>query len=403
MKKILLVNTTVGMGGAPGVVRTLFKYLNTSGLYEAHIAYGRGPISSDPSMHKIGYQIEVILHALITRISGLEGIGSFFSTRRLIRLIEREQFDIVHLHNIHGYYLNFPKFFSYLKRKKIPVFWTLHDEWPMNALKAHSMGCDHCVTGAGQCTSLYGYPRALSPIFASINLSRKQHAFSGMPALTIIAPARWLAEKIATTFLSAYAIRYIPNGIDVSVFHPADDKRAIRKKYGISEDAFVVHFSALHLRDVSKGASIIEQVAARVQNEKYVFVGIGGTVSKSWGNVQILPATPDIRLRADYYALADVYCMPSYAETAPLAVLEAMASGIPIIGFDIPALREIVGTISGVLVEPGDADGLVHVIKDLASDHKVCETYGVRARDEVIAHFTERQFLENSLALYRGV
>jgi hypothetical protein len=143
--KILQLHTTYNRGGAARVAQQLFT--QPTPTYPQYFAYGRGKKQYVANTYHFGYAIEHGIHATLVRFSGLEGFGSPFSTQRLIRYILKENFSLVHIHNLHGYYVDFFRLFVFLRNRGIPILWTLHDEWAITSLKGHSNDCQHCLTG----------------------------------------------------------------------------------------------------------------------------------------------------------------------------------------------------------------------------------------------------------------
>jgi len=400
MKKILFVNTTYGAGGAPRVARDLFDYANSLPDHEAHYAYGRGRRADVPRVAKISYDWEVVLHAFLVRFAGIQGFGTYFSTRRLIAHIRREKFDVIHLHNIHGYYLNFGALFTFLKRAGIPVVWTLHDEWAISSFRAHTMGCAHCKTGKGHCTSTYTYPQTYVPFFLPWLLKKKKEWFTGVPNLTLVLPAAWLAKSVKNSFLGSYPQVLIPNGVDVDVFKPVSDKNALHAKYSLPVDKKIVLFSAHRLADVNKGTAYVLEAARLLRDKPYLFVGVGGGDVAESGNVRSLGQIDDAARLAELYALSDVFCFPTLAETAPLSALEAMSCGLPVVGFTIPALQEVVNGKTGILVPERDSVALANALEKVLDTEGLKEEMGRTARKMVEEGFSKKQFLEGYSKFY---
>ena len=153
-----MVNTEYHRGGAARIAKTLHNALNITPEFQSFFAYGRGARVKDKAAFRFTWQPEVYLHAFLTRMTGLQGYGSWFSTQRLLRLIRRLEPDIVHLHNIHGYYLNL-RIVRSLVKLGIPVVWTLHDGWPLTGRCAYLSGCDRWKNGCGHCPDLSYYPK----------------------------------------------------------------------------------------------------------------------------------------------------------------------------------------------------------------------------------------------------
>ena len=119
MKKVLIINTTLNKGGAARVAYDIFENLNSE--FEIFFAYGRGAKNAGAKTFYFGNKLELLIHIFLVRFLGLEGYGSYFSTRKLIKFIKKENFDLINLHNLHGYYLNFFKLLNFLKKLDVPI------------------------------------------------------------------------------------------------------------------------------------------------------------------------------------------------------------------------------------------------------------------------------------------
>ncbi len=402
-KKILFINTTFGGGGAPKVARDLFFYLNKTEGYEAYFAYGRGPKSDNPRVIKIGNIFEFFTHLFLVRVLGLEGFGSYFSTRKLINLIKKEKPNIIHLHNLHGYYLNFFTLFKFLKTINASVIWTLHDEWSMTSLRAHSTGCIHCKTGKGPCTSMYTYPKAYFAPFLPWVLAHKHEAFSGLKNMTIVSPAKWLAESAENSFLGQYSIKIVHNGVDTDLFKPLSDKQKndLRIKYNLPTNKKIVLFSAHKMSDKNKGINYVLSLARETAIKNIFFVGIGEMKDPCMSNLKITGYIKDGKKLAEFYGLSDLFIFPSVAETFSLVLLEVMASGLPVIGFDIPAFREIIDPQTGILVPIKNQFALNEAALSLLQDENKIIEMGMAGSKKVSKNFSYQNFISGYMEIYK--
>lgn len=400
MKKILFINSTYGTGGAPKVAKSLFDYLNKDSGYEAYFAYGRGEEAEEKNVVKIGYKWEIYLHAFLVRFLGIEGYGSYFSTLKLINFIKKEKFDVIHLHNIHGYYLNFFRLFDFLKTTDIKIIWTLHDEWAITSLKAHSMGCLHCKTGKGKCTSSYPYPKTFNKLFLKWMLSKKKKTFGGFKNMTIIAPAKWLTDNARKSFLGNYPVINIPNGVDTNIFYPRENKEELRIKYGAGGKSKVVVFSANNLADMHKGASYVLRVAEKLEDKDILFVGIGKGFKSKVENVRVLGRIDEENKISEILGMGDIFLFPTLAETASLALLEAMASGLSVVAFDIEANKEIIGEKEGLLAKSGDLEELVRAVDLVLGDEKALKNKEKLVRDLITNKYKKEFFLAKHMEIY---
>lgn len=401
MKKILVINTFLEGGGAARVSYDLFDFLNSKPGYRAYFAYGRGPRVNNPRAIKFGNLPEVLIHLFLVRFLGLEGFGCYFATRKLIKFIKRERIDLVHLGNLHGYYLNFFQLVDFLKKSKIPVVWSLYDEWLLTWLPAHSMGCKHCKTLKGKCKNDYGYPKSYFPVFAHYMLRKKTATFKKGWDPLIVCPAKWLLESLAKSPFKHLKAKVIFAGPDTTIFKPVRDKLGLRRQYSLPIDQKIIMFSARNLNDKNKGARYILQAADLLKDKNYLFLALGAGRIKTTDNFKTISYSINKAEIAQILALADIYCSTSAVETSiPLASLEAMACGLPIVAYDIAALREHITSRTGALVPYGDTDKLAKKLDLILSNDTRRKKMGANARTLVVKRFSQKNLFDEYLTAY---
>ena len=398
MKKILIINTKLDKGGAARVAYDLFQNLNPN--FNMFFAYGRGKKISDSKTFYFGNKIEFFIHIFLVRFLGLEGFGSYFSTKKLIEFIKKEKFDLINIHNLHGYYLNFSTLLNFLKESKISIIYSLHDEWPITWLPAHSLGCEHCKTGIGRCHNTYSYPKSYFPIFTKYMLNKKKQMFSDKLNMTIICPSVWLKDNIENSFLNKFKTEVISNGIDIDIFKPILNKENLRIKHNLPIDKNIILFSASNLKDKSKGINYILETAKILENEKYLFLGLGSGNIKKSKNIKTTGYIYKKTELAEFYALSDIFCFASGAETFLLSAAEALSCSIPIVGFDIPVVRELINNKVGILTDNNSvslAESIDILLKNKNQQLNMSE-YG---RKIIIEKYSKEIFLNNYNNLYK--
>lgn len=237
--KVLQISTVCGSGSVGRITVDIYDMLERNGD-EGFIAYGRQSAPKGVNAYRFGSNLDMGIHVLSTFFKGEHGFASADQTRKLIRKIQMWEPDVIHLHNIHGFVLQVELLFAYLKKAKKPVVWTLHDCWAYTGHCAFYdyTGCEGWKTGCSECTEYRKtYPYALFKNNASDNFRRKRAAFTGVPDLTIVVPSWWLKGQVKQSFLGAYPVEVIPNGIDRSHFKPVE--RGLRRRLGL-EGKFVV-------------------------------------------------------------------------------------------------------------------------------------------------------------------
>jgi putative colanic acid biosynthesis glycosyltransferase len=217
--KVLQINSCCGVGSTGRIAADIYKALEEQG-HQCKIAYGRGNAPEDIDTIRIGSSLDNYLHVIKTRIFDQHGFGSENATRALIKQIENYDPNIIHLHNVHGYYVNIDILFNYLKEAGKPVVWTLHDCWAFTGHCAYFdyIGCDRWKTGCYKCPQKKKYPSSILMDNSKRNFEKKRELFTGVKNMVIVTPSKWLAGLVKKSFLSEYPVKVINNGVDLEVF-----------------------------------------------------------------------------------------------------------------------------------------------------------------------------------------
>ena len=313
--------------------------------------------------------VEKSVHTWLARITGKTGGFSTLATWRLLRRLDKLKPDLIHLHNLHGWFLNLPMLFRYIKKHDIPVVWTLHDCWSFTGHCPHfAMACcDRWKTGCGSCDKHYLYPETFFDC-SKTNWRRKKKWFTGVNNLTIVTPSEWMAEQVRQSFLGEYPVRVINNGIDLNVFKPDPDAKKNEKftLLGVSYDW-----------DNKKGLDVFLELANRLDDRfQIVLVGTNDTVDRLLpGNIRSIHRTQNPAELAKLYSEADLLVNPTREDTSPTVNMEALACGTPVLTFRTGGSPEILDEHCGVVVPCGDVDAMEAAIYRLAENpigHKPC-------------------------------
>lgn len=353
--KIVQINSHVCQGGAARIALYIHRQLLRDGE-ESYIAYGRG--NGADHCVRIDRQPEILLSAFLTRVTGLCGWWNRAATKRLLRYLDQIQPDVIHLHTLHGYYLNFGMLFDYINERKIPCVWTFHDCHAFTGNCGYFFECDRWRTGCGNCPNRRGYPKSLFFDFTEYMWKRKKAWFTGDAPKVIVTPSEWLTSKAKESYFEKYPCVTIHNGIDaVNTFYPRN-RLKVREKYGFRPDEKIVLGIAIGYSDPRKGARYILQAARDLSQEaRFVLIGwehANDAMLEGLTNVVALPVIQDTDTLAEYYSLADVFVLPSLAENYATVTLESMACGTPVVGFDAGGIPEQLTGGKGITVPAGD-------------------------------------------------
>lgn len=404
MKRILILNTAFSQGGAAQIARTLFRSLNKRNGLECYFAYGRGGKPNENRKFKFAFLPEIYFQAFLTRITGLQGYGSWFSTQALEKFIIKEKFDLIHLHNLHGYYLNL-NFIKFLKRLDIPVVWTLHDGWPMTGRCAYWFDCEKWKTGCEKCSDLSRYPKTFVDSSSFMWKKKKEYFNSGWNPI-IVCPSQWLADRVKESYLNKYQVKVIPNAIDIEIFK-SREKDFIRKKYGISTKKKVILFIAADLQDERKGAKYFLKSLKRIKSD-IMIIALGKKLnfesSIEINNIEIkqLGYIKDRNKISEIYNIADIFCISSLDDNFPTTVLEALACGVPVVGFRVGGIPEQVTEDCGIMVKSKDSEALGRTLEKLLNDDELRKKFSKNCRKRVLQNYTIEKFTDNYIKVYNN-
>lgn len=330
--KVLQINSVCGRGSTGRIVLDIHNELIKQG-HQSFIAYGREPAVDCNGVIRIGSKYDVYLHVLRTRIFDEHGFGSRKATAKFIKKIDEIKPDIIHLHNIHGYYLNIEVLFNYFKEVQVPMVWTLHDCWSFTGHCAYFdyVGCSRWREGCFRCPQKSRYPSSWFFDKSLVNWKKKKELFAGFKNMTLVTPSRWLAELVKQSFLKDYHVVVIPNGIDTSVFKPTPSD--FRKRYGL-ENKFII-LGVANVWEERKGLKYFLELSKMLNDDEViVLVGLNEKQKKYLPkNIIGISRTSSVRELAGIYTAADVFVNPTLEDNYPTVNLEAQACGTYVITF----------------------------------------------------------------------
>lgn len=354
--KILIINSVLGFGSTGRIVLELAKELSLKGN-QVRVAYGRLSNSSEEAEEygvRIGNNMDVYCHVLFTRLTDKHGLASVRATKKFLKWADGFDPDILWMHNIHDYYINYELLFSWIKsRPGMQVKWTLHDCWAFTGHCSHftAVDCDKWKNGCVNCPQLKQYPKSFVDSSRS-NYARKKAAFSGVHNLTIITPSGWLKEMVKESFLSEYPVEIKYNTIDKGLFKPTPSDFKI--KNGIQNKKMVL--GVANVWNDRKGLSDFIKLSWLLDNQKnqVVLVGLNEEQIKSLkdlgANIIALPRTKSASELVKIYSAADVFVNPTYEDTFPSVNMEAEACGTRVITYDTGGCKETINRTDSVCV-----------------------------------------------------
>ncbi len=401
--KILQVNTSVNTGSTGRIAEEIGQTIIAAG-HTSYIAYGRPGGKSQSHTIKIGSAFDQKMHGLQTRIFDTHGFASATATRRLVDEINCINPDVIHLHNLHGYYLHVGVLFDYLKRINKPVVWTLHDCWPFTGHCCYFdfVKCDKWKTHCEKCPLQKKYPESLVFDNSYKNFDIKKELFSGVNNLTLVTPSSWLAVLLQQSFLHRYPVSVIHNGIDLSVFKPiTEDAFSIRQKLNIGNGAIILGVASVW--DRRKGLKDFIQLSEKIDPaDKIILLGL--TKEQQEGlprNIIAIERTENITEMVQLYNLATVFVNPTWVDNFPTTNIEALACGTPVITYDTGGSVEAIDGNTGWIVEKGNIESLVNAINTVKQKGKDFFVSKCRARAEAL--FNNKERFGDYIQLYQSV
>ncbi len=362
--RVLLIDVNCKKGSTGKIVYDLYKRLKDDG-HEAAICYGRGEIVKEENIFKFGLDLETNIHAGLARLTGLNGCFSFFSTKRLLKFIKNFKPDIVHIHELHAYFVNWKPLIKYLKKHNIKTVWTFHCEYMYTGKCGHAYECERWKSNCGSCPEVKDYPKSIFLDFTKKMLKGKKKLLSNFN-FTIVTPSQWLANRVKQSFLCKKQIVVIQNGIDAEkVFYPRSEEEinCLKQRYKLLDKKLVLSV-APNIMSESKGGKKVLEISKEFEEENVHFVLIGAEENQTIGqNVTLIKRTTNQSELALWYSAADVFLICSKRENFPTTCLEALCCGTPIVGIDEGGTKETAPTPYGAFVKQNEISELKNVLK----------------------------------------
>lgn len=370
MKKLIQINSVVNYGSTGRIAEEIGQTAIASG-WESYIAYGRYERPSASKLIRIGSDSDIQLHGLQTRLFDRHGLGSKSATHELIDEIKKIAPNIIHLHNIHAYYINIEILFNYLQNSSIPVVWTFHDCWPITGHCSHFtfVGCDKWKKLCYECPQKTSYPASYFIDRSKKNYILKKKLFNSLSNLTLVTVSQWLSDILKESFLQNIPIKVINNGINTEVFKPSE-RSAFRIKYSLN-DRFIL-LGVASIWGERKGLKDFIELS-KLLNSDYQIVLVGLTnkqIKQLPENILGIERTENVEGLADIYASSDVFINPTYEDNFPTTNLEALACGTPVITYKTGGSPEAMDESTGIVVEQGNINKLVDAIYQIKSHGK---------------------------------
>lgn len=366
--KVVQINA-YDFGSTGKIMLGIAEVSRNQGIDAYTFSSSRGSKGAKAGHYCFDRAIDYKIHMGMGMFFGFETDFSYLATKRLIKRLEEIKPDIIHLHNTHGWYLNHPLLFKYIKKNNIKIIWTLHDCWTFTGRCPYFTitGCDRWKTGCKSCV----YDKKMYPASFWFDTTRRQYKnkkamFCGISDMTIVTPSCWLSELVKESYLGDYDTRVINNGINLNLFRPYESN--FKNRHGI-EDKKVILGISMNWGE-RKGFDTMLELAKRLDSS-YSMVLVG-TLPKDAGelppNIIHIERTANQEELAKIYSIADVFANPTREDNFPTVNIEALACGTPVVTFKTGGSPESLDSTCGSIVDYNDTDAFVEEVKRVCDE-----------------------------------
>lgn len=398
--KLLQINVAANWGSHGRIAEEIGLEAMAQG-WESYIAYGRYANPSKSHIVKIGDLFDHCLHGAQSLLLDRHGLASCGPTKKLIREIEQIKPDLIHLHNIHGFYLNYPILFRYLSTVDIPVVWTLHDCWAFTGHCAWPIH-GHCDRFQEQCCHCplqsKGYPKSFLLDRSRSNFKLKKRYFRSLQDLHLVTVSRWLEQQVRLSFMQDMDIRTIYNGLDTEVFRPSGTPpTSVTDGHPLVLGVCNAWYDWKGLDDMAALRELLPD------DYEVMVVGVNeDQMHRLPEGITCIRRTDSVSQLAEIYSQADVFVNPSKVESFGMTTAEALSCGTPSIVYDTSACPEVVDNLTGRVVPLGDVNALAKAVME------ICSVPGREAmrqacRERAIRLFNRQDRYKEYLQLYNEV
>lgn len=404
--KLVQINAAVNFSSTGRIVERIGEAATERGwsCYVAHGARYANPTKLN-DLH-IENRLGESIHAVYSMLFDAQGLGSYWSTTKLTRLLKDIRPDIIHLHNIHGYYLHYPTLFEYVREVQPQLVWTIHDNWAYtgHCVYYEPVGCEKWQSECHDCPRLGTYPKSLFMDRSKSNYQRKKALFTSAERMTIVPVSDCLVREMSQSFLNKYPLHRIYSGIDTSVFKQTES--SVRKELGL-DDKFVILGVAsgwgqegrlngfLKLREKLDASYHIVLVGMTPEQIPILPSGVTG----------LLPTSSREEL-AKIYSMADVFINPTLQDTFGLTSVEAQSCGTPSIVYRTGGAPETVDKTTGIVVEKNDINALkeaVLTIQGALTNEKDKRFKSTTCRERAVRLFEQNDRFNEYIDLYESL
>lgn len=366
--KIAVINYSYGIGSTGKLVQQIEENADREKYQFEFFCKKSNKVASN--IHIVGNKVGYLVEGFHSRLMGKQGYGMYRSTKKIIQYLNNWKPDIVHLHTVHGNYINFPLIMRYCSKQKIPVLWNLHDCWAFTGNCGYytEIQCNKWLKKkeCNKCPDVHNYPPSFFWDRAHEMYQDKKKLYEMQSKLQFIAVSNWLADEAKKSdLLCRYPITCIYNWVDTNKFIPYNDKFVQKLRTDSKEKYLVV--SVASDWSLAKGLGRIIKLANAYPDKVRVFL-IGKCRKKHLpNNITVVGKILSQEGLAKYYSAADVLLNLSIEETFGLTTAEALACGTPAIVLNTTACPEVVGDC-GIVIDQFSPEAVMTALEEVADN-----------------------------------
>ena len=391
MPRLLQLNVVSNVLSTGKIAEDIARIATAKG-WDCYIAFGRDSKSGINHEIRVGNDVDVYAHYLQNILFDREGLASKRATLRLLDSIQEISPDIIHLHNIHDHYLNYPMLLDYVAVHDIPIVWTQHDCWAFTGgcMYFDMIGCDKWKYDCCNCPQR----RALFCNNSDYQFKKKHDCLKRINRLALVPVSDWLSDIIRLSSLRDRIITTIHNGVDVGVFKPVPSKT--------ESNGFNI-LGVASIWDKRKGLEDFITLRHLLPSDYHItLVGLSEKQMRSLpAGITGLKRTTCIEELVSLYSGATVFVNPTYSDNFPMVNIEALACGTPVITYNTGGSPEAVDEKTGLVVDQGDVRAMAEAIVSVCSKGR--EYYSAACRRRAEEKFDRNKCYQQYLDLYEDL
>lgn len=416
--RVLLINTSERIGGAAVAANRLMEALKNNGIKAKMLVRDKqtDEISvvelkrSWKHIWKFVWERLVIWKANHFKKNHLFAVDIANTGTDITSLPEFQQADVIHLHWINQGMLSLKQIRKILASGK-PVVWTMHDMWPATGICHYAGECTNYQTECRNCPFLW---KSGSKKDISCRTFRKKQKLYKEAPITFIACSKWLegmAKK--SVLLAEQTVTNIPNAININLFRP-HSKQEARTLLELPQDKKLLLFGSVKITDKRKGIDYMIE-ACKILAEKHpelkeqLGIVVFGSQSSQLATmfpfpVHALNYIREEKKMVDVYNAVDLFTIPSLEDNLPNTIMEAMACGVPCIGFNTGGIPQMIDHLhNGYVAQYKSAQDFANGIHWALSDEEEYRNLSEEACRKVISNYSEEIIAKKYIDIYNKV